>query len=118
MQERVLDRYAVFFFPQALEALGKDAESYLEGEGERAHVICREIDTTGSLLEMTLDCETPEGEPIEVELMVPTNMVRMIVSARSDGSFGFRPRPVPAPVPQAEIPGRGAAGSAAGKADD
>lgn len=106
MQERVLDRYAVFFFPQALEALGEDAAPYLEGEGDKAHVICREIDTAGALLEMTLDCLTPEGEPIEVELMVPTSMVRMIVSARSDGSFGFRPRPVPRPLPQAEIPGR------------
>lgn len=92
MQERVLDRYAVFFFPQALEALGEEAKPYLEGEGEKAHVLCREIDTAGALLEMTLDCQTPEGDCLEVELMVPSSMVRMIVSARSDGSFGFRPR--------------------------
>src|SRR5690606_17058083 len=69
-----------------------DAKMFLNGEGERAHVICREIDTAGSLLEMTLDCQGPDGEAIEVELMVPSNMVRLIISTRGDGSFGFRPR--------------------------
>lgn len=107
MKPRVLDRYSVYFFPQALEVLGDDAKMFLNGEGDRAHVICREIDTAGALLEMTLECQTTEGEPIEIELMVPSNMVRLIISTRSDGSFGFRPRKPGDEVPaMTAIPGR------------
>lgn len=106
MKPRVLDRYSVYFFPQALEVLGDDAKMFLNGEGERAHVICREIDTAGSLLEMTLDCQGPDGEAIEVELMVPSNMVRLIISTRGDGSFGFRPRTGGEPATAGTIPGR------------
>ncbi|WP_411834473.1 hypothetical protein [Pseudoxanthomonas mexicana] len=88
--------YAVFFFPQALEALGEAIKPYLaQGPGE-PHVLCREIDTAGALIEMTLEGQTPEGRTVQIELMVPGQMVRMIVSARSDGAFGFGPRATPA----------------------
>ncbi|MGH8078375.1 MAG: hypothetical protein ACREPE_13765 [Lysobacter sp.] len=84
--------YAVFFFPQALEVLGDALKPYLrEGPGG-AHVLCREIDTGGAFIEMTLDGLTADAKPVELELMIPGNMVRMIVSARSDESFGFAPR--------------------------
>lgn len=84
--------YAVFFFPQALEALGDAIKPYLlEGQGG-THVLCREIDTGGAFIEMTLDGLAADGKAVELELMVPGNMVRMIVSARSDESFGFGPR--------------------------
>ncbi|MBW3549497.1 MAG: hypothetical protein KY442_01365 [Proteobacteria bacterium] len=86
--------YAVFLFPQALEVLGEAIKPYLqEGKGG-PHVLCQEIDTAGALIEMTLDGHTVSGEPVELELMVPSSMVRMIVSARSDEAFGFGPRPV------------------------
>ena len=85
--------YIVFFFPQALEALGDPIKPYLQ-EGDC--VLCREVDTGGALVEMTLDARTTDGKPLQVELMVPTAMVRMIVSAHSDGSFGFGPRLAPA----------------------
>ncbi|MCA1713813.1 MAG: hypothetical protein LC715_01340 [Gammaproteobacteria bacterium] len=52
---------------------------------------CKEIDTAGSLIEMTLEGRTPEGLRVVTELMVPTAMVRMIVSAHSDEMFGFGP---------------------------
>lgn len=84
--------YAVFFFPQALEALGDAIKPYLrEGPGG-AHVLCREIDTGGAFIEMTLDGLSADAKPVQLELMIPGNMVRMIVSARSDESFGFAPR--------------------------
>lgn len=84
--------YAVFFFPQALEALGEALKPYLvEGPGG-THVLCREIDTGGAFIEMTLDGLAADGKVVQLELMVPGNMVRMIVSARSDESFGFGPR--------------------------
>jgi len=37
---------------------------------------------------------------VQLELMVPGSMVRMIVSSQSDGDFGFGPR-APQPSPDA-----------------
>jgi hypothetical protein len=133
--------YAVFFFPQALEALGKAVQPYLQDSPAGPHVLCRVIDTGGPLIELTMDGKTADGEPLDLELMLPTSMVRMIVSARADQSFGFGPRapvqPVPGETPVVEdtpgpahAPGEGdaarptrrrrpsPAGRAAGKASD
>jgi hypothetical protein len=87
--------YAVFFFPQALEALGEAIKPYLQGVAGNEHVVCNEIDTGGALIEMTMRGTTSTGEPLALELMVPTSMVRMIVSSQVDGSFGFGPRNAP-----------------------
>ena len=84
--------YAVFFFPQALEALGDAIKPYLQDGPMGPHVICNEIDTGGALLEMTIQGLTTEGKTVMLELMVPGSMVRMIVSAHGDEQFGFRPR--------------------------
>ena len=87
-----LNGYAVFFFPQALEALGDAIKPYLQEGKAGPHLLCREIDTGGALVEMTLDGRTPNGQQVDLELMVPTSMVRMIVSARGEEAFGFGPR--------------------------
>ncbi len=87
--------YAVFFFAPALEALGEAIKPYLVEGPAGMHVLCREIDTGGALIEMTLDSTAADGKPSLIELMVPGSMVRMIVSAHSDGSFGFGPRQAP-----------------------
>src|SRR6478735_9595418 len=84
--------YAVFFFPQALEALGEAIKPYLQDGSVGPHVLCNEIDTSGSLIEMTMRATAGDGKPVALELMVPTSMVRMIVSSQSDGTFGFGPR--------------------------
>ena len=84
--------YAVFFFPQALEALGDAIKPYLQDSPAGPHLVCKEIDTGGALIEMTLEGVTTEGNSVQVELMVPGSMVRMIVSSQSDGDFGFGPR--------------------------
>ncbi|QDH69677.1 hypothetical protein [Marilutibacter alkalisoli] len=84
--------YAVFFFPQAVEALGGAIKPYLQGEEGVEHVMCREVDTGGAFIKMMLDGHTPAGETVSLELMVPSGMVRMIVSARSEEAFGFGPR--------------------------
>lgn len=94
------DGYAVFFFPQALEALGDAIKPYLVEGPTGAHVLCKEIDTGGALIEMTLQAPAADGKPSMIELMVPGSMVRMIVSAHSDGSFGFGPRKVAPSVGQ------------------
>lgn len=95
--------YAVFFFPQALEALGTAIQPYLQDSPAGPHVLCREIDTGGPLIELTMDGKTADGEPLDLELMLPTSMVRMIVSGRADQSFGFGPRTAVAALP-AETP--------------
>ena len=107
--------YAVFFFPPALEALGDAIKPYLQDGPAGPHVPCREVDTGGAFIEMTLEGRTADGRAIALELMVPGNMVRMIVSARSDNEFGFydRNRPLPmlepglepvVPAPAADAP--------------
>lgn len=105
--------YAVFFFPPALEALGAAIKPYLQDGPDGPHVPCREVDTAGAFVEMTLEGRTADGRDVSLELMVPGAMVRMIVSARSDDSFGFydRRRPLAvmlepgmAPVPEGGPP--------------
>ena len=88
--------YAVFFFPPALEALGEAIKPYLSEGPAGVHVLCKAIDTAGSLVEMTIEVRDATGKVSVVELMVPGSMVRMIVSARGDGGFGFGPRQVAA----------------------
>lgn len=84
--------YAVFFFPQALEALGDAIKPYLTGQPDGPHVFCKEIDTAGAFTEMTLVGKNSDGHEVQVELMVPGSMIRMIVSAQSETAFGFGPR--------------------------
>ena len=90
--------YAVFFFPQALEALGEAIKPYLQDSPAGPHVLCNAIDTGGSLIEMTMRGNTDEGKLVVLELMVPVSMVLMIVSTQNDGSFGFGPRLVMDPM--------------------
>ena len=90
--------YFVFLHPQAVEALGAPIRPYLLGEGENQHILCREVDTAGALIEMTLAGQTPDGRTVQIELMVPGSMVRMIVSAHGDDQFGFQPRIVGTPA--------------------
>lgn len=97
--------YAVFFFPQALEALGDAIKPYLSDSPAGPHIVCKEIDTGGALIEMTLQGVTAEGKTVTLELMVPGAMVRMIVSSQSDGSFGFGPRVMPPPATSPDSPG-------------
>lgn len=84
--------YVVFFYPQALETLGDPIKPYLQGAAGNEYVLCREIDTAGAFIEMTLSGQTQDGRTVQIEVLVPNAMVRMIVSARGDEQFGFRPR--------------------------
>lgn len=81
--------YAVFFFPQALEVLGDPIRPFLQEGPAGPHVACTTIDTGGAFIEMTLDGRTPEGREVSLELMVPSSMVRMVVSTQSEAVFGF-----------------------------
>ena len=81
--------YAVFFFPQALEALGAAIQPFMLDGPAGPHVACSTIDTGGAFIEMTLDGRTPEGKQVSLELMVPSGIVRMVVSTQSEAMFGF-----------------------------
>ena len=109
------DGYAVFFFPQALEALGDAIKPYIQDNPVVGpHVSCDEIDTGGALIEMTLKGRMPTGEDVTLELMVPSSMVRMIVSRQSGGMFGFGPRSYEAAhAPAVALPAIGASAPAA-----
>ena len=88
--------YAVFFFPNALEALGEAIKPYLQDGPLGPHIPCREVDTSGAFVELTLEGKTAQGEKVALDLMVPGSMVRMIVSAHGDNEFGFHARSKPA----------------------
>lgn len=90
--------YAVFFYPQALEALGDAIKPYLQDGEAGPHISCSEVDTAGAFVEMTMFGRTAEGQDVTLELMVPSSMVRMIVSSQQAGSFGFRPHGQNGPV--------------------
>jgi hypothetical protein len=90
--------YAIFFFPQALEALGDAIKPYLTDQPDGPHLFCKEIDTGGAFTEMMLVGKNPEGHEVHVELMVPGSMIRMIVSAQSEAVFGFGPRVATTPA--------------------
>ena len=72
--------YAVFFFPNALEALGEAIKPYLQDGPLGAHIPCREVDTSGAFVELTVEGQTAQGQKVALDLMVPGSMVRMIVS--------------------------------------
>jgi hypothetical protein len=84
--------YAVFLYDKSLEILGEAIKPYLCEGPHGTHVSCREVDTSGGFVEMMLDGRDESGRTIDLELIVPTNMIRMIVSARADEAFGFMPR--------------------------
>ena len=98
--------YAVFFFPQALEMLGDPIRPFLQDGPAGPHVACATIDTGGAFIEMTIEGRTPEGREVSLELMVPSGMVRMVVSTQSEAMFGFGLRdadPLPVALP-VELP--------------
>lgn len=110
--------YAVFFYPQALEALGDAIKPYLQDSPAGPHVSCNEVDTGGALIEMTLRGHLSDGRDATLELMVPSGMVRMIVSTQSDGAFGFTARAVdkPGPVVAGDVSGKTATAEASADA--
>lgn len=84
--------YAVFLHDNALETLGECVAPYLCDGPHGKHLVCREVDTAGSFVEMTLLGCDREGRDVDLEFIVPTGMVKLIVSARAEAQFGFVPR--------------------------
>lgn len=91
--------FAVFLHQQAIDALGAAIKPYLIDSPAGPHLQCVEVDGGGALFEMTLVGKNAEGRAVEVELMLPIGMVKLVVSVRHEDEFGFGPR---APKPAAE----------------
>lgn len=81
--------YAVFLFPQALEALGEPIKPYLRDAPGGPHIVCSEIDSSGPLFGMTLSGKGPRGEMLALEIMLPTSMVRLVMSMHGEHEIGF-----------------------------
>jgi hypothetical protein len=81
--------YAVFLFPQALEALGDPIKPYLRDGPGGAHIVCAEIDASGPLFGMTLAGKGPNGEALELEIMLQAAMVKLVMSMHGEHDIGF-----------------------------
>lgn len=90
MTERTAS-YAVYLFPQALEALGEPVKPYLLDGPSGPHIVCAEVDTSGPLFGMTLRGTDANGQPSELEIMLQHAMVRLVLSVHSEQGFGFKP---------------------------
>lgn len=82
--------YAVFIHAGALEALGEAIKPYLSDGPQGPHLTCKEIDSGGTFFEMVVASHAADGAPVDVELMIPAAMVRLVISMHSEGAFGFR----------------------------
>ncbi|KFN44763.1 hypothetical protein [Arenimonas oryziterrae] len=84
------ETYAVFLHSGALEALGEAIKPYLSDGPAGTHIQCTGVDTGGAFCEMKLTSKNSAGKDVELELMVPTAMIRLIVSITDgEGGFGF-----------------------------
>ena len=85
-----LHTYAVYFHPQALDVLGDPIAPYLTDSPGGKYLMCREIDTGGAFCELELAGNAPDGKPLDVQLMVPTGMIRLVISTTAaEIDFGF-----------------------------
>jgi hypothetical protein len=82
--------YAVYFHASAIEALGEPFKPFLSDGADGPHVLCKDIDTAGAFCEMTVITQSDKGRPVEHEVMVPSSMVRLVISiSAAEHDFGF-----------------------------
>ncbi|MEO8669731.1 MAG: hypothetical protein ABI411_00375 [Tahibacter sp.] len=81
--------YAVYLFPQAAEALGEPMRAHLQDIAGNAHIVCAQIDTSGPFFGMTVLGKDNNGTIVELEIMIPHSMVKLVMSVHNDHDFGF-----------------------------
>ncbi len=81
--------YAVFLFPQALEALGDVIKPYLSEGPAGQHIVCVAVDVSGAYCEMTLKGTNASNQQVDLEMMVPHAMVKLVMSLHGEHPFGF-----------------------------
>lgn len=93
--------YAVLLFPQAVEALGDAIAPYLRSERFGPHLIGKRINSTGPYFELAFDGQNADGQPVEIQMMLPHGFIRMVFSVHGEGRFGFEPGRYSSAVPAA-----------------
>jgi hypothetical protein len=81
--------YAVFLFPQAVEAAGEVLKPHLREGPAGTHIVCRQVDTGGTWFQMLIPGQAPNGHEVELEVMIPHGYVRVVMSVRDDPEIGF-----------------------------
>jgi hypothetical protein len=82
--------YAVYFHIASLDVLGDAITPYLTDAPEGKHLRCKEIDSAGGFFQSSLAGTSADGKPLDVDLLVPSSMIRLVVSASSSEiEFGF-----------------------------
>lgn len=82
--------YAVYLHPQAIEALGTPIKPYITQGPAGPHIVCADVDTGGAFCELTLQGKNQSGKTVELELMIPSGMISLIISIHNDDEgFGF-----------------------------
>jgi hypothetical protein len=85
--------FAVFLFPQAIDALGEVIKPYLtDAAAVGPHIVCSEVDSAGPLFTLTVQGHNAQGRAIEAELMMPHSFIKLVVSLHSEHDFGFGAR--------------------------
>lgn len=114
--------YAVFLFPAAIEALGEAITPFLVDSPMGPHIPCRDLDAGGALMQLGVLTQGHDGHQQRMTLMLPSSMVRLVLSRTASPSFGFGPRtqvvqPPAVATPRIEAEA-GDAAEADAKADD
>ena len=82
--------YAVYFHSPSLDVLGDAVKPYLTDAPEGKHLRCKEIDSAGGFFECELAGAGPDGKPLDVDMLIPSSMIRLVVSlSGSEIDFGF-----------------------------
>ena len=82
--------YLVYIHVQSLDVLGDAIKAYLTEAPEGKHLRCKEIDSGGGFFQCALAGTDSSGKPLDVDLLVPASMIRLVVSASaSEIEFGF-----------------------------
>lgn len=82
-------RYAVFLFPQAIEALGAAIKPYLTDSPMGPQIVCSAVDASGGFFQLTVPGCDQAGNEIAAELMVPSAMIKLVASMHDEHAFGF-----------------------------
>ena len=88
-QATELTGYAVFLYPQAIESLGPAVNPVLRDSPSGKFLLCSRIDSGSPMFGMTLTGAGPHGKKRDLELMVPTAMVRLVMSVHDEHDIGF-----------------------------
>lgn len=82
--------YAVLLFPQAVEALGGAIAKHIRDGAYGPHMVCRRIGSSGPFFEIVFEGTDGDDRPVDIEVMIPHGFVRMVLSVRGEGVFGFQ----------------------------